>query len=142
MVKSLRVSYQRLSPFARGVIFGLFLAGCPVVDIPDKVVKKDGQHPSLQAVCDTIASCQKNGVKWDGAAGCSTGRPKLTAPALDRKIVRLVFKHRGSAKVTTGFIRKAIKAARKVSQRTLARRLCDAGLAWLRRRRKTLVTQE
>ena len=32
-----------------------------------------------------------------------------------------------------------IKAARKVSATTISRRLADAGLAWLRRRRKTLV---
>ena len=32
-------------------------------------------------------------------------------------------------------------AARKVSLRTLQRRLSEAGLAWLRRRRKTIVPE-
>ena len=41
--------------------------------------------------------------------------------------------------VTVAFIKKRLPAARKVASRTLQRRLCDAGLAWLRRRRKTFV---
>ena len=38
-------------------------------------------------------------------------------------------------------IRKKLVAARKVTKRTLQRRLCEAGLAWLRRRRKSLVPE-
>ena len=43
-------------------------------------------------------------------------------------------------KVTVDFLRKKIPSAKKLSKRTIYRRLEDAGLAWLRRRRKTLVT--
>ena len=55
--------------------------------------------------------------------------------------MKLVFKHRGRTLVTTSYVQKVIKAARKVSRRTITRRLGEAGLAWLRRRRKSLVPE-
>ena len=58
---------------------------------------------------------------------------------MDKKILKLVFQKRGSVKITARVIRKLIPEARSVSVRLLQRRLEDAGLAWLRRRRKTLV---
>ena len=72
----------------------------------------------------------------------TVGRPRTTADALDKDIVKVVFKHRGRAMVTPKFIKKVLPAARRVSLRTLRRRLGDAGLAWLRRRKKTLVPKE
>lgn len=71
----------------------------------------------------------------------STGRPAATRKDLDERIKKLVFKHRGSIKVTVALVRKKLVAARKVGKRTLQRRLCEAGLAWLRRRRKHLVPE-
>ena len=44
--------------------------------------------------------------------------------------------------VAPRYVRKVLPEARKVSLRTLRRRIGEAGLAWLRRRRKTLVSKE
>ena len=138
-------SRARLTPYLRGVIFGLFLAGSTYEEIAEEVVKADGCHPCQQTVAACIVRCQKNGgVAWDGGATneqTSVGRPRTSSKPLDRKIVSLVFKKRGSAIVTVRYIKKTIKEARQLSSRTVARRLNEAGLAWLRRRRKTLVPE-
>ena len=66
----------------------------------------------------------------------------MATASLVKKIVRLVFRSRGSVRVTVPFLKKKVLAARRLSTRTLQRKLCDAGLAWLRRRRKTFVSKE
>ena len=147
MVKSKsKVSFARISPMVKALIYGMFLAGMSYPDIADhkKVIKTDGTSPSVQAVAGVVETCES--VKfhtWDGKViKNGQGAPRATTSSLDRKIVQLVFKERGRAKVTVDFIRKKIPATRKLCKRTVARRLEDAGLAWLRRRRKTLVPKE
>ena len=121
----------------------MHLAGCAPKAIVDEVEKEDGAPPSQQAVTGAIRQAEMHGgMSWDGEAAPMTGRPPATSVALDKQILRLVFKHRGRAVVTTKFVKKKIPSARKVSARTLSRRLCAAGLAWLRRRRKSLVPTE
>ena len=47
-------SYVRLTPFVRGVIYGLFLAGYILDEIKEEVVKSDGAAPSRQAIAEII----------------------------------------------------------------------------------------
>ena len=75
-------------------------------------------------------------------AAQKSGRPATAGPSLVKKILRPVFRHRRSVRVTVSFLKKKVVAARRLSTRTFQRRLCDAGLAWLRRRRKTFVSKE
>ena len=145
VVKQAVKSHARFTPFLRGVIYGLFLAGWTHREIVDELVKSDGSEVSLGGVATAIKMAEaKGGLLWDGlpASSSSAGRPRMTATALDKKIVRLVFKYRGKSVVTARFLRKMVPAARAVSMRTLRRRLGEAGLAWLRRRRKTVVPEE
>ena len=140
------VQVPRLTPFLRGVIYGLFVAGWAYQEIANEVEKADGTNPCQQSVAATIAAVRKNGgMQCDGMSGSSTsaevGRPLKTNPGLDKQILKLVFKHRGRARVTVPYVQRKIPAAKKVSRRTIARRLRDAGLAWLRRRRKSLVPE-
>jgi transposase len=136
------------SPFLRGAIWGLyFLAGWSEAEIADEVPKLDGTPPTQQAVSSVVVQAEKNGgYLWDGEDGRSVsetvGRPRATTAKLDKEILKLVKKHRGRVLVTPKYIKKMIPAARKVCLRTLRRRLGEAGLAWLRRRRKTLVSKE
>ena len=125
--KDSRASYARLSPYVKGVIFGMFLAGSTLWDIADTVVKSDGQHPCQQTVAATVARCRaEGGTKWDGQVK-STGRgpPRATTDALNRKVVKLVFKSRGRAKDTVDYLRKKSPQLRSLSRRTVARRLFD-----------------
>ena len=137
-------SKMKLSPFLRGVVYGMFLAGMSSYEIADEVVKTDGTHLTQQGARNIVQLAQKaGGFAWDGTSRKSgnIGRPRATSAALDKAVLKLVFKHRGRAIVTVAYIQKVIKAARKVSERTIARRLSEAGLAWLTRRRKSLVPE-
>ena len=132
--------FSRLNAFARGGIVYLSLAGLSMTAVHQMVEKPGGGSPSKGAIKDVIDMANANGGKrWDGEVHSDAGRPRSTTPALDKAIVKLVFKYRGSTKVTARFIRKTLRAARKVSLRTIERRLGEAGLAWLRRRRKAIV---
>ena len=137
------VSHARLSPFQRGMIYMGSLAGMTMTDIAAKVRKSDGCFPSVNVVKDTIQKAEAHGGSaWDGVPHGHPGRPRETLGSLDREISKLVYKMRGSAVVTAAYVRRVIKAARKTTVRTVQRRLREAGLRWLRRRRKTLLTQE
>ena len=90
-------SFARLTPYLRGIIYGLMLAGYSVGDIVDEVAKRDGSQPSPTAVRQSLEVSQEiGGMAWDGVVETGAGRPKKTTHALDRDIVRLVFKHRGT----------------------------------------------
>ena len=130
--------------FTKGVIYGMHLAGESVADIADEVVKPDGCSPAKLAVREAISFVTaRGGLHFDDCAKTHPGgRPRVTTTALDKKIMKTVFKHRGRAKVTTEFLQKVIPEARRICRRTLARRLEAAGMAWLRRRRKSLVTSQ
>ena len=134
-------SHARLSPFARGAITALaLLAGWSAKDIAEAVPKPDGAAPSPVAVQQTIGMAKENnGMQWNGEVCAASGRPRATTDALDKEIFRLVIKHRGRTVVNTNYVKKKIKAARALSDRTIQRRLVEAGLRWLRRRKKSFV---
>lgn len=134
-------SHARLSKFTRGAISALvLLAGWSLTDTAEAVPKPDGEFSSTDAVRQTVAMAKENGgMQWDGEVGASTGRPRATTDALDKEIFKLVIKHRGRTVVNTKYIKKKIVAARKLTDRTIQRRLVEAGLKFLRRRKKTFV---
>jgi hypothetical protein len=140
-MKQKKSKFLRLTPFQRGMIFMGFLAGSCLKDIADDVEKTDGSNPSTQAVADTIALAKANGgSKWNGEVHGGAGRPRETSSKLDKAITKLVFQKRGSIKVTASVVRKLVVGARKMSLRSIQRRISEAGLAYLRRRRKHLVS--
>jgi len=63
----------------------------------------------------------------------------LLTVAEEQAAVKLVFDERGSAKVTVPYCRKRLPFLRRVSEQTVRNVLHRAGLAWLRRRRKSAV---
>ena len=142
--KADKISYLRLTPLQRGMIYMGVLVGMTSSDISAKVAKGDGGKPSAQTVADTARQAEANGGScWDGVLQGHAGRPrKKKLCSLDKEITKLVLKKRGSAQVTAEYVWKVIRAARKVSLRTIQRRLREAGLRWLRRRRKTLLSKE
>jgi hypothetical protein len=139
-------SHARLTPYHRGIVFGMSLAGATVNEIMAEVCKMDGSKMSYNGVKDCISMCHSNGgMRWDGDAfaNVNSGRTRKTSGAEDRSISKLVVKNRGKVKVTIGFVRKKLpKLRRKVSAPTIQRRLCEAGFAYLNRRKKSIVTAE
>ena len=135
------MSFSRLDEFARGEISGMGKAGFTAGDIAKKVYKGDGKHPTKRAVATVLKNLKKN-PKWRGKNSSAGGRPSKLSDAVRKKLYNLVLKNRGSAVVTVKFCQKALPALRKVSATTVSRALHDAGLAWLRRRRKQWVPKE
>ena len=102
--------------FARGVVWGLYMAGWSGKSIAAKVRKTDGTVPKRQSVWSAIAGAKKRGARvWRGEQKSKAGRPRKTTKGLMKKIRNLVFRHRGSAVVTVAFIKKRIREARTVS---------------------------
>ena len=130
-----------LSPFEVGQIKAHSYHGLSAHAISALVVRQDKSHPSVQNVLDVVNRLRDH-PSWRGQRLVGSGRLRATTPKLDKQILRTVLKHRGSSKVTVAFVRKILPATRKLSEGTIQNRLHDSGLAWLRRRRKTLVPKK
>ena len=129
-----QLASTRLTPYARGIAYGMHLAGAGLETIAATVRKPDGGNPTQQGIWHCIQLCEDNGgTHWDGDAKelSGSGRPRETTPAMDRDLAKLVFKHRGSAIVTVAFLKKQLPAWRGVHDSTVARRLGDAGSPWV-----------
>ena len=95
-------SYARMDTFARGMIWGMCIAGCTRDQILDCAVKTDGTQPSVRAVDDVIAK-KRDEQKWRGEDKPHSGRPKALSDEQIKKLVDLVFEERGQAKVTVKY---------------------------------------
>ena len=100
-----------------------------------------GTHPSVQAVADALAKLEAS-PKWRGERAEGSGRLRATSASLDKMVVREVFKKRGVKCVTVSYLKKKLVGLRKPSHVTVANRLRDAGLEYMRRRRKSIVTKQ
>ena len=62
-------SFAGLTPYLRGTIYGLMLAGFSADHIVDEVEKPDGSKPSPFAVRQSLhLSQEEDGMAWDGVA--------------------------------------------------------------------------
>ena len=131
----------QLDPFVIGQIKAHVYHGLGPTAIAEIVKKPDNTHPSVQAVADAIAKLDKT-KSWRGERASGSGCPRKTSAKLDKLVVKQVFKDRGQRKVTVPYLKKVLPALRKVCKGTVQNRLAEAGLQYLRRRRKTLVTKK
>jgi len=88
---------------------------------------------------DVVIAKAKAEPSWRGEETGHTGRPKALSPKDIKRVVNLVFKERGRARVTIAFCKKRLPFLRRVANSTVSLALCDAGLAWLSRRMKSFV---
>ena len=128
----------RLTPFEIGQVKAHAWHGLGPSEIARIVQKADGSSPSKQAICDVLAHLAED-PSWRGQRQSGSGRPRATTRALDKAIVREVFRSRGKTRVTIAYLQKKFPAARRVSRSVLEVRLHEAGLEYLRRRHKTIV---
>ena len=126
-----KVSRVRLNPFLRGVVYGMHLSEANLATIAKAMRKPDGTKLSQQGAWHCIQLCGENGgVKWDGIVDPG-GRAKDTTDKMEKALADLVFKHRGSAIVNVSFLKKKLPEWRAVSDKTVERRLGDAGLVYI-----------
>ena len=128
----------RLTPFEIGQIKAHLHDGLSPTDIAGIVKKSDGRNVSVQGVCDAKAKLEGD-PKWRGERKPGSGGPRKTDTCTDKAIVREVFRARGRAKVTVAYLKKKFPRLRSLSDTLVQERLHEAGLRYLRRRRKTLV---
>ena len=136
------MSGYQFSPFEIGQIKAHVYHGLGAAQIARILVKADGKtHWSDQAVQNQMDKLDGNR-KWRGERREGSMRPRKTTAKQDTQIADLVLKLRGKQKVTVGVLRKFLKWAKPLSDTALEERLGDAGLAYLRRRRKRLVPKK
>jgi hypothetical protein len=131
-------SHSRLHPFDKGVVWGLHLADVPRLRIQQLTCKTDGSAPSLRAI-DAVIARKKAEDDWKGEKEDVGGRPAALSAPQKKQVVKLVFKERGSRRLTVPFCMKRLRFLRKFCQSTVFRALADAGLSFLTRRQKAFV---
>ena len=135
-------SQRHLDAFARGVIWGMHVAGLPRADMPTHIQKPDGSAVPVHVI-DKVIAKKKASPEWRGAeAPRGGGRPRAVSAATQAALCKLVFEERGSHKVTISYCKKRLPALRKVSNDAVERYLHAAGLKWLTRRRKSWAPAE
>ena len=133
-----KTTSARLDAFSRGMIWGMHVVDTPRSTIREKVLKKDGTHPQLNAI-DKVIAHKTADPTWYGEDSVAGGRPRALSDKQHKDVVKLVFKERGRAVVTVRYCRKKLPFLRKVSLSCVERALHRAGLKWLTRRRKCWV---
>lgn len=128
----------RLTPFEIGQIKAHLHHGLGPTAIAGIVKKVDGANVSVQGVADVKAKLEES-PNWRGDREDGSGRPRKTNTTTDKAIVKEVFRARGRAKVTVAYLKKKFPRLRQLSDTLVEERLHDAGLLYLKRRRKTLV---
>ena len=131
----------RLTPFEVGQVKAHAYHGLGPAEIARIVKKSDGAAPSEQGIADVLQRLADE-PKWRGERKRGSGRPRCTPRSLDKAIVKEVFRSRGSRKVTVAYLQQKIPAARRISRSCVAARLQEAGLMYLRRRKKSLVPEK
>ena len=137
-------TWERLDPFARGMIWGMHRADASRADIVAEVKKSDGTSVGQRAVDNVIAHMTRD-PSWRGAEtgkGDGRGRPPSLSDADRKAIQKVVSDNNAKAWVTANYIRKVLKHLRRFIRWCICRALEQAGLAWLQRRIKRVRTVE
>ena len=135
-------SEYQFSPFEVGQVKAHMYHGLGAAAIARIVLKGDGKtHFSETAVQKQIDKLTDS-ASWRGGRKAGSSRPRKTTPKQDNEVVKAVLKNRGKIKVTVSWLKKMFPWARKFGNTLLEERLEEAGLAYLRRRRKTLVPEK
>ena len=133
-----KASGTRLTPFEVGQIKAHAHHELSATKIRKIVRKSDGSPISVQGVADVMAKLESD-PSWRGERAEGAGRRRETSKRQDKAIVNLVYKKRGTAKLTVALLKRRIPSLKSVCDETIRNRLHEAGLAWMRRRKKTLV---
>jgi len=132
----------QLGPFDVGQIKAHLHDGLKGADILKILKQPDGKTLwSHQTVYSAIDKLQEN-PSWRGEREEGSGAPRKTDKTQDKALERYVNKNKGRQKVTVLVLRRVFAWTRGVGDSLLEDRLHEAGLKWLRRRRKTVVTKE
>jgi len=130
---------QQFTPFEVGQVKAHLHHGLGPEAISGIVTKVNGKsHFSHTAVSRIIAKL-KSDPAWRGDRRVGSGAARKTTAKEDKALVKDVLDNRGKRKVTVAWLRQTSPIARKIGRTAVEERLFEAGLEYLRRRRKCLV---
>ena len=133
---------KQLSPFEIGQIKAHMSHGLECTAISKLVLKADGKSTfSKECINQAMQKLTAN-PKWRGERAIGSGAPRKTSKATDRKIYNIVKSERGKHVVSVSFLKQRMPELRPLGNTLVEERLWEAGLRYLRRRRKTRVTKE
>jgi transposase len=134
------VSTAHVDGFTAGAIAALSDAGFTQREIADSdaVTKLDGSKVSFGRVGKILRQLAAD-PGWRGERAEGSGAARATTASEDKAIVVQVKAKRGKEKMTSAKVRRRLRLV--VGERTVRRRLREAGLKWLRRRKKRLIPE-
>ena len=133
-----KTTYQ-MSPFEVGQVFAHMHHNLSALQISRIMYKGDGKSQFSETAVKNCMDGLKSDKKWRGERQKGSGAPRKTTAKQDAQIENAIYKYRGKFKVTVAWLKKRYLWARSLSDTAVEERLADAGLAYLRRRRKFLV---
>lgn len=135
------MGYQ-IGPFELGQIKAHVEHGLGCTAIAKRLFKADGKTCYSETAVHK-AMCKLVKVPgWRGEREEGSGAPRKSTKQQDRAVVRWVLRNRGKTKVTVRSIKKQFPFLRRFGDTLVEERLHEANLAFLRRRKKCLVTAE
>ena len=131
----------QLTPFEYGQIKAHLEHACTANEIQSMVLKPDGSEFGITAIKIAIAKITADPL-FRGERKEGSGAPRKTTAKTDNKIIKVTLENRGKEIVSANFLRKHIPELKDLSDQTVYDRLAEAGLAYLRRRKITLVPKK
>ena len=132
--------YQ-LGPFEKRQIKAHAHHGLSAAAISRIVTKPDGTYFTDVTMLRTVAKINGDPA-WRGERQTGSGRLRKTTVKLDGKITKMVLKRRGEERVTVSALRKQLPELRSCSRTLVEERLHEAGMLYLRGRKKFLVPKK
>ena len=126
-----------LSTFAKGEIIGRARHETKG-EIAKSTKKSNGAPVTERQVFRILATADELRAR-SGERAVGSGAPRKISAAQQDKLVKLVFKERGSARVTVPHCKQKLPFLRTLSDTCVREALHNAGLLWLRRRRKVYM---
>ena len=130
---------SQLGPFEVGQIKAHLHHGLGGAAILGLLKKPDGKSAWCPSTIYSAIDRLVEDPSWRGDREEGSGAPRKTDKQQDKALEKYVLKNRGKEKVTVAALRREFLWTRIVGNSLLEERLHDAGLKWLRRRRKSIV---
>ena len=132
----------RLTPFEIGQIKAHVYHGLSGAAISRVLKKPDGKSFwSETAIQDAINKLEDQ-PRWRGEREVGSQGVRKTTKKQDAQLYKCVMRSRGKRKVTVNYLRRVFSWTKNVGNTLLEERLHEAGLKYLRRRRKSIVTKK
>ena len=128
-----------ISPFEVGQIKAHIQHGMKPAQISRIVFKDDGVSNWTEKRIQEIAANLAEDPHYRGERQEGSGAPRKTTTEQDDMIVDALLEQRGKQKVNVAYLRRTFAWARPLSEQCVRDRLHDAGLKFMRRRRKSIV---